>query len=186
MAQERIRAVTLPKWGLEMTEGIVAAWHVEEGVAVTRGADLVDIETDKIVNTLESEADGLLWHAAPVGEKHPVGALIAVIADPAVSPTEIDTFVAGFRPATLSETETEAPSETQGRPGSSAVAAKPTVAGGPDGGDREVNASPFARRRAAELGVDLSTVVGTGRGGRISERDVEAAAKTGATSPSGR
>ena len=101
MARERIKAVTLPKWGLEMTEGTVAAWHVEEGAAVATGADLVDIETDKIVNTLESEVDGLLWHAAPVGETHPVGALIAVIADPAVSPAEIDAFVAGFRPVTL-------------------------------------------------------------------------------------
>lgn len=174
MAQERIHAVTLPKWGLEMTEGTVAAWHVEEGEVVASGADLVDIETDKIVNTLESEADGLLWRAAPVGETFPIGALIAVIADPAVSPAEIDTFVAGFRPVTLSETES--PPETQGGPDRSADAATPDAAAGPDGGNREVNASPFARRRAAELGVDLATVAATGRGGRISERDVEAAA----------
>lgn len=174
MAQERIHAVTLPKWGLEMTEGTVAAWHVEEGEAVAGGADLVDIETDKIVNTLESEADGLLWRAAPVGETFPIGALIAVIADPAVSPAEIDAFVAGFRPVTLSETES--PPDTQGGPDRSADAAAPDAAVGPDGGNREVNASPFARRRAAELGVDLATVAGTGRGGRISERDVEAAA----------
>jgi len=167
MAQERIHAVTLPKWGLEMTEGTVAAWHVEEGEPVTGGADLVDIEADKIVNTLEAEAGGLLWRTAPVGETFPIGALIAVIADPAVSPSEIDAFVAGFRPVTLSEIES--PPETQGGPDRSAAA-------GPDGGNREVNASPFARRRAAELGVDLATVAGTGRGGRISERDVEAAA----------
>ncbi len=174
MAQERIHAVTLPKWGLEMAEGTVAAWHVEEGKAVTSGADLVDIETDKIVNTLESEADGLLWRAAPVGETFPIGALIAVIANSAVSPAEIDTFVAGFRPVILSETESQP--ETQGGPDRSAEAAVPDAAAGPDGGNREVNASPFARRRAAELGVDLATVAGTGRGGRISERDVEAAA----------
>ena len=174
MAQDRIKAVTLPKWGLEMTEGTVAAWHVEEGEAVTGGADLVDIETDKIVNTLESEADGLLWRAAPVGETFPIGALIAVIADPAVSPAEIDAFVAGFRPVTLSETAS--PPESQGGPDPPADAAAPDAAAGPDGGNREVNASPFARRRAAEIGVDLATVVGTGRGGRISERDVEAAA----------
>ncbi|MYF06847.1 MAG: 2-oxo acid dehydrogenase subunit E2 [Rhodospirillaceae bacterium] len=174
MAQERIHAVTLPKWGLEMTEGTVAAWHVEEGEPVTGGADLVDIETDKIVNTLEAEAGGLLWRAAPVGETFPIGALIAVIADPAVSPSEIDAFVASFRPVTLSEIES--PPETQGGPDRSADAAAPDAAAGPDRGNREVNASPFARRRAAELGVDLATVAGTGRGGRISERDVEAAA----------
>ncbi|MYK59007.1 MAG: 2-oxo acid dehydrogenase subunit E2 [Rhodospirillaceae bacterium] len=167
MALERIHAVSLPKWGRDLTEGRVAAWLVEEGEPVTGGADLVDIETDKIVNTLEAEAGGLLWRAAPVGETFPIGALIAVIADPAVSPSEIDAFVAGFRPVTLSEFES--PPETQGGPDRSAAA-------GPDGGNREVNASPFARRRAAELGVDLATVAGTGRGGRISERDVEAAA----------
>lgn len=176
MAQDRINAVTLPKWGLEMTEGTVAAWHAEEGAAVARGADLVDIETDKIVNALESEADGVLWHAAPVGETFPVGALIAVIADPGASPGEIDAFVAGFRPVVLSESETEAAPETQTGPAGSGTAATPAAAAGPGGGSREVNASPFARRRAAELGVDLSTVAGTGRGGRISERDVEAAA----------
>ena len=173
MAQARINAVTLPKVGLEMTEGTVAAWHVEEGAAVARGADLVDIETDKIVNTLDSEVGGLLWRPAPVGETFPIGALIAVIADSGVSATEIDAFVAGFRPLAL--TETEAPPETQGRPDGSGLSAEPAAAG-PDAGNREAKASPFARRRAAELGVDLSTVAGTGRGGRISERDVEAAA----------
>lgn len=176
MAQDRITAVTLPKWGLEMTEGTVAAWHVEEGAAVARGDDLVDIETDKIVNTLESEADGLLWHTAPAGGTHPVGALIAVIADRAVSPAEVDAFVAGFRPVALSGTETGTAPEAIAGPSESAVAAAPAAAAGPDGGGRAINASPFARRRAEELGVDLSTVVGTGRGGRISERDVEAAA----------
>ena len=176
MAQDRINAVTLPKWGLEMTEGTVAAWHVEEGAAVARGDDLVDIETDKIVNTLEAEADGLLWHTAPAGGTFPVGALIAVIADRAVSPAEIDAFVAGFRPVALSGTETGAAPDALAGPGESAVAAAPAAAAGPDGGGREINASPFARRRAEELGVDLSTVAGTGRGGRISERDVEAAA----------
>ncbi|MYF09231.1 MAG: 2-oxo acid dehydrogenase subunit E2 [Rhodospirillaceae bacterium] len=175
MAQERINAVTLPKWGLEMTEGTVAAWHVEEGAAVAGGEDLVDIETDKIVNTLDSEVGGLLWRRAAVGETFPIGALIAVIADSGVSATEIDAFVAGFRPLDLSETEPEAPPETQGGPDGPEISAEPTAAG-PDAGNREAKASPFARRRAAELGVDLSTVAGTGRGGRISERDVEAAA----------
>ena len=177
MAQDRINAVTLPKWGLEMTEGTVAAWHVEEGAAVARGDDLVDIETDKIVNTLESEADGLLRHAAPAGGTHPVGALIAVIADRAVSPAEIDAFVAGFRPVALSGTESGTAPDALPGPGESAAAPAPAAAAGPDGGGREINASPFARRRAEELGVDLSTVTGTGRGGRISERDVEAAAE---------
>ena len=177
MAQDRINAVTLPKWGLEMTEGTVAAWHVEEGAAVTRGDDLVDIETDKIVNTLEAEADGLLWHTAPVGETRLVGALIAVIVDKAASSAEIDAFVAGFRPVALSGTESGTVPDAIVDSSDSAGAAAPAAAAGPGGGSREINASPFARRRAGELGVDLSTVVGTGRGGRISERDVEAAAE---------
>ncbi len=74
-------AIRMPKWGLSMQEGTIAAWHVEPGQAVARGAELCEIETAKITNVFEAPADGVLaaWLAA-VGDVVPVGGLIAVLA----------------------------------------------------------------------------------------------------------
>ena len=60
MADERIRALTMPKWGIEMQEGTVTAWHVEPGRRVEKGDPLLDVETEKIVNSVESPASGTL------------------------------------------------------------------------------------------------------------------------------
>ena len=56
----RIHAITMPKWGIEMQEGAITSWHVAIGAAVTRGAQLLDVETEKIVNTVEASVEGTL------------------------------------------------------------------------------------------------------------------------------
>lgn len=189
-AMSRIYPVTLPKWGLEMSEGAIAAWRLEEGAPGAKGVELVDIETEKIVNTLELEHDGVLRRRlAPVGATLPVGALIAVVADANVSESEIDAFVASYRPVNASfepGAETAAPQPAaQQTNGASApttgVASALAEAASSDEIKRRnaaAHASPIARRLADQLGLDLSKVTGTGKEGRISQADVEAAAAT--------
>lgn len=89
-----IHAVTVPKWGLSMEEGTIVLWRVAEGSEVAPGADLAEIETTKITNTLEAQRAGKLRRIlAQPGQTLPCGQLIAVIANDAASDQEIDAFI---------------------------------------------------------------------------------------------
>jgi pyruvate dehydrogenase E2 component (dihydrolipoamide acetyltransferase) len=78
---KQFEAVTIPKWGIEMTHGRIVAWRYSEGEQVAAGAELVDIETDKIVNSFEARVAGsLVKILVPEGEELPVGTLIGVLA----------------------------------------------------------------------------------------------------------
>jgi pyruvate dehydrogenase E2 component (dihydrolipoamide acetyltransferase) len=164
-----IVALTMPKWGIEMTEGTINAWHVATGQAVTRGDPLIDVETDKIVNSVEAPASGVLRRTiAEAGEVRPVGALLGVLAPADVSEGEIDAFIASFRAERVSFEPDAEP-----RPDRSAVA--DTAAGAEAAKpESEARVSPIARRLAEQLGIDITKVRGTGRNGRVSKEDVEA------------
>ena len=92
----RINAVTMPKWGMTMTEGKVTRWLVAEGGIVRPGMDVVEIETTKITNVLEGAAEGVVRRLV-VGEgtSAAVGSVIAIIAAPDVTDAEIAVFLAG-------------------------------------------------------------------------------------------
>lgn len=93
----KIEAVTMPKWGMTMTEGTITHWMVAEGARIDRGQEIVEIETTKLSNIVESAASGTLRRIVLTeGSTAPVGALAAVIADDSVSEEEIEAFIASY------------------------------------------------------------------------------------------
>ena len=98
MSDSGIQTIVMPKWGLAMQEGMVAAWHVNPGDTIAKGQEIMDIETSKIANVYESLATGKLRRRlVEAGETVPVGALLGVVADEKVSDAEIDAFVQDFQ-----------------------------------------------------------------------------------------
>src|SRR5205809_5186844 len=93
-----LHALTMPKWGLSMTEGKVAGWLVDEGVEVDPGVELVEIETEKILSALEAPVSGILRRkVARIDDVVPVAGLLAVIADSSGPDVQIDLFIADFQ-----------------------------------------------------------------------------------------
>ncbi len=167
----KLKAFTMPKWGIEMAEGTIAEWMVAENAAFTRGTVLTLIETDKITNEVEAEADGRFVRIlAKAGETYPVGALLAVLSDGGeASAAEIEALVAGFR---ASDTSFDPDAGEPATPvAATASAASEIVV--PEG----LAISPAALEQAKALGFDLATVQGSGRNGRISAQDVAQAAR---------
>jgi len=167
-----IYPIAVPKWGIEMVEGTITNWNKSEGDAISKGDEVFEMESDKIVNVWDSPVDGILRRVlVPAGEAHPVGALLGVIADASVADSDIDAFIAAH---------SSAPAEAAA-PAADNTAAQQTV----QTGDAYTRSSPSVRRLADELGVDLGTVTGTGRRGRITDEDVKAAAGGSGGAPAG-
>src|SRR4029453_13782375 len=95
MADARIAKVTMPKWGLSMTSGKITEWLVEEGTEVDAGAELAEIDTDKIVGTLGAPAaGGPRPLTAGANSSAPVGATLAGVAPADAPAADIDQLVA--------------------------------------------------------------------------------------------
>jgi pyruvate dehydrogenase E2 component (dihydrolipoamide acetyltransferase) len=186
---QRIHPVTMPKWGIEMTQGTITQWNASPGQAVAKGDVLLDVETEKIVNSVEAPVGGTLRRIlADVGATENVGALIAIFADTDVPEAEIEAFIGAFKPADTgfepdSGGTAQAPSPAAATADAAAVPAPtPHADAVGDGGGK---VSPIARRVAEKLGVDVSLIKGTGTHGRVSKEDVEAYAAAMQTSPTG-
>ena len=157
-------AVTIPKWGIEMNEGTIVAWHKEEGDTVKAGEEIVDIETDKIVNSFEARSSGTLVRIlAEVGEELPVGYLIGVIASEAVTDDAIEAFIAA-----QSSNEDAVPEEE-------AISASPEVPIAKHDRASATRIAPALRRKLERAGIDPEQMEGSGPEGRITKEDVDRA-----------
>jgi pyruvate dehydrogenase E2 component (dihydrolipoamide acetyltransferase) len=93
-----ILKLTMPKWGLSMTEGTLVRWLVEEGARLEPGMEVCDVETEKIANAIESNVSGTLRRkAAQEGDVVSVSGLLGVVADATVSDAEIETYIKDFQ-----------------------------------------------------------------------------------------
>jgi pyruvate dehydrogenase E2 component (dihydrolipoamide acetyltransferase) len=142
--------VLMGRFSDSMEEGTVLAWLVDDGATVSKGEEIVEVETDKATMVVEAEIDGILRIIAQVGETLPVGAPIAAIGDGSDPPNEDGM-----------STPARTPVSGQSSPPPNAPPHPPS--------------SPLARRIAREHGLDLARMTGTGPGGRIVKADVLAA-----------
>lgn len=183
----------MPKWGIEMTEGVISEWSIRAGEPVARGATIALIESDKIVNEVQAEFDTRFVRLiAQTGEPYPVGALLAVMGGAEATESEIDAFVAAFRPAgaaaeVAAAADAASGAASAGVAGAGGASAKSAAAGG--SGQRaagtvaafsipvDMRISPLARQRALALGINPTGIAGSGRLGRVTLQDVEQASR---------
>lgn len=163
----------MPKLGADMESGVLIAWRKQPGDAIARGDIMAEVDTAKGVIEVESFASGKLDKLlGQPGERYPVGAVLAIIRENGVA--------AGVT--------AEAPPPARPVPAEQAVTAAMTAAREKTTADlARLRISPAARRLARELGVDPTTVTGSGRGGAIMSEDIEraAAARQGPAPPHG-
>ncbi|MCL6480299.1 MAG: 2-oxo acid dehydrogenase subunit E2 [Firmicutes bacterium] len=173
--------VIMPQMGESIFEGTITKWLKKPGQRVERDEPLFEISTDKVDAEIPSPASGVLKEIkVREGETVPIKTVVALI----------DTDGATTSAAEATEAEEQKPAET---PASAATGAEPGPAApvpaapapqpvaGEDG--RRIRSSPLVRRLAREHNIDLTTIRGTGAGGRISKRDILAAIKARATAP---
>jgi len=168
--------VVMPQLGESVVEGVVAKWLVKAGDAVSKDQSLVEISTDKVDAEIPSPVAGVVVEiVAKEGETVPIHAVIARIetekeaAKPAEAPppkAPWDEETEGFPGAMARRTEPPLPSPPRVEP--SKAPPEPSPAEGP-----KVRISPVVARMAAEHGIDLSGIPGTGIDGRVTKKDVE-------------
>jgi len=164
--------IVMPALGVAQETGRVVQWLAAEGETVTAGEPLLEIETDKIAVSIDAPASGVLSVVrADDGDEVPVGGVIAFILAPGEEPPAVPA-----EPAPEGG-EAERVSAANARREPAADGAAPRAPG--SGGRRE--ASPLARRRAKEAGIDLERVHGTGPGGAVTAADLDAVLAAGAS-----
>ena len=197
--------VNMPKLSDTMEEGTIANWKKKSGDPVKKGEVLAEVESDKATFDLEADADGTLNIVVEAGQAVPVGAQIAQIAKEgdvaAPSKQTPKAEATPEKPVTdaktkVKATDAEGSGGTEQPQGVKAAAEEPTTgptekvstpASEPAETDSErIKASPIALRLAAEMGLDIRTLTGSGPEGRIVKEDVLAAAKQQRPSSSSR
>ncbi len=160
--------VKMPKLGMTMKVGKVSKWHKKEGDAVEKDEILLEVETEKITNKVESPGAGTLFQIViPEGETVPVGTVLAVIAEAGEQPERIQGVQAGE--------PDDADAGAEASPAAGAASGS--------GEEKRILSTPSARRLAKELGVDLVMVPGSGPNGKIKEDDVRKFHEEGPPAP---
>lgn len=161
--------IEMPKLSDTMTEGTLIKWHKKVGDTISIGDVLAEVETDKATMEMEAFDEGVITKILiNEGDKAPIGGVLAVLDGDSGSAT----------PAAGKPAEAAAPAPKEPTAPQATIPAAPTAS---EGG--RVKASPLARKVAGELGVDLSSVSGTGPAGRIVKEDVEKASAAPSCSP---
>jgi 2-oxoglutarate dehydrogenase E2 component (dihydrolipoamide succinyltransferase) len=189
MATETLVDVVMPQMGVSVAEGTITKWTKAEGDSVEADETLLEISTDKVDTEVPSPASGVVQQIlVPEGETVAVGTKLAVIAPEgatapaaAPSPEPAEPTPEPEPAATPVPAAETAPAAEPEPPAEPAAPARPAAAAAPDGaanGARFV--SPVVARIAAEHGVDVSQVAGTGRGGRVTKKDILGHIESGA------
>jgi pyruvate dehydrogenase E2 component (dihydrolipoamide acetyltransferase) len=172
--------IVMPQMGESIFEGTITKWLKKPGDKVERDEPLFEISTDKVDAEIPSPSAGVLKEIkVGEGQTVPIQTIVGVIdaagsAAAAPAPAKVETPAPAKAPAAAAPM---APPAARPAPAAAPVAAAPAPSGGT--GER-IHSSPLVRRMAAEHGIDLSTVAGTGAGGRISKQDIEAVIAGGA------
>ena len=163
--------VLMPQLGLTMEEGTVSQWLKKEGDEVKAGEAILEITTDKLTNEVMSEHDGVLLKiVAQEGDDIPVKGLLAYIGQPGEQVGD-----GAAAPAAAAAPEAA--------PAAAAAPAAPAAAPVADASGKRIRISPFARKLATGMGVDYSTLTGSGPSGRIVAKDIYAAAEAQKAAP---
>ena len=183
------KAFKLPDIGEGVVEGEIVTWHVEVGSPVSEDDAIVDVMTDKSTVTIPSPYSGTIVALnGEVGDMVAVGAVLVEFESAGESGTEPEASPEPVEAEPSEEAMPEAPKpeekEQEIRSPQPTTPAVTPAATAPRAANSTVLASPAVRRRARESGIDLSVVVGSGRGGRIQQSDLDAALATGGSSPS--
>ena len=167
--------IEMPKLSDTMTEGTLIKWHKQVGDTVEIGDILAEVETDKATMEMEAFDDGVITEILiKEGDKAPIGSVLAILGG------EFDDV-----PAAATPKAAEAAAPVSAPAATATAVASPAAAVSADG--NRIKSSPLARKVAADLGVNLSQVTGSGPGGRIVKNDVQTASATPAkttTAPS--
>jgi pyruvate dehydrogenase E2 component (dihydrolipoamide acetyltransferase) len=165
--------ILMPRLSDTMTEGVIADWHKKVGDAVKKGDILADIETDKATMELESYKEGkLLYVGAKKGEKIAVNDLLAIIGDE--KKVDLEKIVAAAKNKGAAPVSDGAPAPAaMTATASPAAPAETTHSGLSVSADGRIKASPLAKKLAAEKGIDISKVPGSGDNGRIIKKDID-------------
>ena len=182
--------IEMPKLSDTMTEGTLAKWLVKEGDTVKVGQAIADVETDKATMEMQCFFEGTIARLViKPGSKVPLGAPIAIVLEEdEASPANLDELLATASSKVASAPKAEAPKAEAATRGATAAKAAPGLKLPPSapshrrpaaaGNGARIKASPLAKKIAADRGIDLAALIGTGPGGRIVRFDVENAPTT--------